>query len=170
MKKYVIIALVAIAGLVSANKATAQSKVGHINAQALIESLPETKTAITKLQAYADTLERDGKSLVDEYTKKVSDFEKTASTLSENIRDVKAREIQDAQKRIQDYNQAAEQKIEIRRGELLKPVYDKAKKAIDDVAKEKGYNYVIDNSAGILLVMPTGDDILPLVKTKLGVK
>ncbi|ATL46282.1 hypothetical protein COR50_03340 [Chitinophaga caeni] len=170
MKKYVIIAFVAVAGLISVNKATAQSKVAHINAQQLIESLPDAKTAMTKLQAYADTLENDGKSLVEEYQKKMKDYNDNFEKWTDNIKELRGKELQDANKRLQEYQQSAEQKIDMRRGELLKPIYDKARKAIEDVAKEKGYQYVIDNSSGVLLVSPASDDIMGAVKTKLGVK
>ena len=46
----------------------------------------------------------------------------------------------------------------------------KALDAIKAVAKEKGYGYVIDDTNKALLVAPPGDDLLPFVKTKLGIK
>ncbi|MET6998871.1 OmpH family outer membrane protein [Chitinophaga defluvii] len=169
MKKYVIIAFVAVTGLFSVN-AMAQSKVAHINAQALVESMPEAKKAETDLQTFAQGLQTDGKALVDEYTKKMKEFDEKAASMSENMKEIKGREIQEAQKRIQDYNQSAEQKVQAKQQELLKPIYDKARKAIEDVAKEKGYAYVIDSSMGVLLVSPAGDDLLTPVKAKLGIK
>lgn len=169
MKKYVMIAFVALTGLFSAT-AMAQSKIGYINAQAVIEAMPEAKTAQTSLQTYAEGLDTDGKSLIDEYTAKTKDFNDKAATMTDNIKEIKAREIQDIQKRIEDYKQAAEQKIDAKRAEVLKPIYDKARKAIEDVAKEKGYTYVIDGSSGILLVSPASDDLMPAVKVKLGIK
>jgi outer membrane protein len=169
MKKYVIIAFVAVTGLFSVN-AMAQSKVAHINAQALVASMPEAKKAETDLQTFAQSLEGEGKTMVDEYTKKMKEFDEKAGTMTDNLKEIKGREIQDAQKRIQDYREAAEQKVQTKQQELLKPIYDKARKAIEDVAKEKGYGYVIDSSGGMLLVSPAADDILAAVKTKLGVK
>lgn len=168
MKKYVIIAFVAVSGLCGF-KADAQTKVAHINAQALIESMPEYKKALTDIEAFAAGLEKESKTLIDEYTKKMQDFDKTAASMSETMKEVKAKEIQEAQKRIQDYETIAREKINAKQGEYLKPIYDKARKGIEDVAKEKGYGYVIDNSQGILLVSPAGDDILSAVKTKMGI-
>lgn len=169
MKKYVIIAFVAVSGLFSVN-AMAQSKVGHINAQALIEAMPEAQTAQKTLQQFAEELDKDGKGLIEEYQKKLTEFDKGAATMTDNIKEIKTKEIQTAQKNIQDYQESAQQKIEAKRAEILKPIYDKARKAIEDVAKEKGYAYVLDSSAGILLVSPAGDDLAPMVKTKLGIK
>ncbi|HEY8919566.1 MAG TPA: OmpH family outer membrane protein [Chitinophaga sp.] len=169
MKKYVIIAFVAVSGLFGVN-AMAQTKVAHINTQALLDAMPETKTAQTTLQTYAQSLEADGKGLVDEYTKKMKDFDAQAASMTDNMKEIKGKEIQDIQKRIEEYRSAADQKIDAKRQEVLKPIYDKARKAIEDVAKEKGYGYVLDSSVGVLLVSPAGDDLLAPVKTKLGVK
>ncbi len=171
MKKYVIIAIVAFTGLCSM-KATAQSKIAHINAQALIEAMPETKKAQSEIETFAQSLEKESKSLIDEYNRKMKAFDdELAKTpnMSETMKEVKAKEIQEAQKRIQDFQQLAQEKIGQKQNELLKPVYDKARKGIEDVAKEKGYAYVLDSSQGSLLVSPAGDDILAAVKTKLGV-
>lgn len=169
MKKYVIIAFVAVSGLFSV-KTMAQSKVAHINAQALIEAMPEAQTAMKTLQTYAAELDNDGKGLIDEYQKKLKEFNDGADKMTDNLRDIKGKELQTAQKNIQDYQDAAQNKIEAKRQELLKPIYDKARKAIEDTAKEKGYGYVIDNSQSILLVAPAGDDLSAPVKAKLGIK
>jgi outer membrane protein len=53
---------------------------------------------------------------------------------------------------------------------LLKPVQAIALKAIDEVAKENGFTYIIDSAVGVLLYKTPGDDITALVKNKLGIK
>lgn len=171
MKKYVIIAVVALTGFCSV-KASAQSKIAHINTQALIEAMPESKKAQTEIETFAGNLEKESKTLIDEYNKKMKAFDDELAktpTMSETMKEVKAKEIQEAQQRIQQFQQVAQEKIGQKQNELLRPVYDKARKAIEDVAKEKGYNYVLDSSQGGLLVSPAGDDILAPVKTKLGI-
>lgn len=168
MKKFVIIAIVAFTGFCSV-KANAQTKIAHINTQALIEAMPDYKKAQTDVETYAGTLEKESQALITEYNNKVAALEKAPQGESDAMKQVKIKEIQDIQKRIQDYEQVARERILAKQNELLKPVYDKARKAIEDVAKEKGYTYVIDNSGGSLLVSPAADDILAAVKTKLGV-
>ncbi|SCC51254.1 periplasmic chaperone for outer membrane proteins Skp [Chitinophaga costaii] len=169
MKKYVSVAVVALSGLFSAT-AMAQSKIGYINAQAVVEAMPDTKTAQASLQSYAEDLDKGGKSLVDEYQSQAKAFQDSSAKWSANMQQAKAEQVQQIQKRIEDYRQSAEQKIDAKKSEVLKPIYDKARKAIEDVAKEKGYGYVIDSSSGILLSMPPGDDLMAAVKTKLGIK
>jgi outer membrane protein len=54
--------------------------------------------------------------------------------------------------------------------ELLKPITEKADKAIQDVAKEKNYSYILDVSAGSIIYALPSDNIIGEVKTKLGIK
>ena len=76
----------------------------------------------------------------------------------------------DLQNRIETTNQSATEKVEKKKQELYAPILAKADKAIKDVAKEKNYDYVFDASSGALLHAKESDDILPLVKAKLGIK
>ena len=72
--------------------------------------------------------------------------------------------------RLQSYDQEAQEKAQKYAQDKIAPVRVKALDAIKTVAKEKGYTYVIDEASSSLLVMPPGDDLLPAVKTKLGIK
>jgi outer membrane protein len=91
--------------------------------------------------------------------------------MTDAIRSAKQAELADIQKRMQDYNTDAQQKVDAKSNELIKPITDKAKAAVSQVAKEKGYTYVLDSSQGSpILVSPEGDDLLPAVKALLGLK
>ena len=50
----------------------------------------------------------------------------------------------------------------------ITPIRAKAMDAIRVVAKENGYTYIFDVNA--VIVAPPGDDVLALVKKKLGIK
>jgi outer membrane protein len=69
---------------------------------------------------------------------------------------------------IGNWQSLSQQEYERKQNELLAPLYTKVHNALKAVAKEKGYAYVLDKS--IFLVAPDGDDLLPFVATKLGVK
>ena len=72
---------------------------------------------------------------------------------------------------MQDYQATAQQQVDAKSNELVKPITDKARVAVNDVAKEKGITYVLDSSQGsALLVSNEGDDLTASVKTKLGIK
>jgi outer membrane protein len=67
---------------------------------------------------------------------------------------------------LQGYEQSYQQQMQAKNEELLSPVAQKANALINDVAKTNGYTYVFRKEA--LLVFPETDDLLPLVKKKLG--
>jgi len=52
--------------------------------------------------------------------------------------------------------------------ELLGPITEKAKKAIEAVAAAQGLDYVMDATQGGGLIVAKGKDILPDVKKQLG--
>ncbi|MBN9482483.1 MAG: hypothetical protein BGO70_18045 [Bacteroidetes bacterium 43-93] len=167
MKKLV---LFLACGLFITNMAFAQTKFGHINSQELLNVMPEMTKANTDLDAYTKTFQDQLQSMSAEYEKKVKEYQAGDKTMTDAVREVKEKEIRDLQARIESTNQSAQDKVQTKRKELLQPILDKAEKAIKDVAKEKGYDYVFDTSTGAVLVTKDADNLLPLVKTKLGIK
>ncbi|MDR6940628.1 OmpH family outer membrane protein [Mucilaginibacter pocheonensis] len=170
MKKLFKVALVAVGILFAGNFANAQTKIGHINFNQLIDLMPETKTISTQLQAYQKQFIDQLTTMNNEYTTKGTEFQKTSATMTDAVRTVKATELQDIQKRMQDYQNTAQQQVEAKKNELGKPLFDKATAAVTAVAKEKGYTYVLDSSQVSLLVSPDADDLMAAVKLKLGLK
>ena len=97
-------------------------------------------------------------------------FQAQSATMTDAVRTSKQAELQDMNKRMQDYQTSAQTQVESKTNELSKPMVDKAHAAIADVAKEKGYTYVLDSSQIQLLVSPDADDLMIPVKAKLGLK
>lgn len=167
MKKIV---LFFAAVIMMGNVALAQPKLGYIDSRDLLKAMPEMIKADSNIQLYAKSFQDQLQTMGKEYEKKVKDYQAGEKTMTDAVKEVKAKEIQDLQSRIESTNQSAQEKVEKKRQDLLQPILDKADKAIKDVAKEKGYDYVFDASAGTLLYAKDSDNILPYVKTKLGLK
>jgi outer membrane protein len=72
--------------------------------------------------------------------------------------------------KVQNWPQFSQQKVSEMAQNKIDPIRKKALEAIQAVAKENGYGYVIDASTSVLLVSPAGDNLLKLVKAKLGIK
>ena len=147
-----------------------QQKIGYINSEELILSMPEAKKADADISAYAKTFQDQLTTMQKELETKYKAYEAGAKSMSEAMLDVKQKELQDLQGRIQSTQQSAEEKVAAKRQELLKPITEKADKAIQDVAKEKGYTYILDASTGALVFATPTDNILKDVKNKLGIK
>lgn len=167
MKKTLIaiaICLVALGGNAMAQK---NVKLGHVNAQELLQIIPGRDTVQTILQKEVDELQATLKSMYAEYETRSNDFLQNQANWTELIRQTKQREIQDMQARIQEFQQNAQNQIQEREAALTKPLVDRAKKAIEEVAREGGYSYIFDGAG--LLYMQDSDDVMPQVKKKLGI-
>jgi outer membrane protein len=148
-------------------------KFGHIDMGALIQVMPERTAAETEFNKFQADLEEILGDMQNQYQTKLQEFEQLGDSASEIKRNAKIAEIQDIQQRIQNYQVTAQQQLQQKQNELLAPVFDKAEKAIEAVAKEKGLIYVFDSGTSnrtILYKSNDSMDLLPLVKTKLGIQ
>lgn len=145
----------------------AQQKLGHIDSAALLELMPEKAKAEKELEAFAKEFETALQAMGKEYETKISDFQANEKGMVTTVRNTKMREIADLERRIQEFQQQAQEEIGKKEQEVLTPIIEKAKKAIDDVAEEKGYTYVMDSSTGTLLYFADSDDLMADVKAKL---
>ena len=148
----------------------ATPKFGYISSQELLSIMPEIIKADTQLKVYAKSYSDQLENMGREFEKKAEDYQKNAATMTEAVREVKEKELADLRTRFQTTEASANDKVAKKKEELYKPILEKADKAIKDVAKEKGYDYVFDASGGALLYAKDSDNILPLVKAKLGIK
>jgi outer membrane protein len=159
---------IAIVALTIGSVTFAQAqKIAHISLDSLITIMPESKTAQEVAQKYLKELENQVATMDTELQTKYKDYMEKQDTYSPIVKAAKEQELQDLNKRIEDFKGQAQQDYQRKYGELSKPIYDKAKKAIEVVAKENGYKYVLDTSTGNVLYTEASDDILTLVKKKL---
>ena len=158
--------------LFSAGFAGAQTpKFGHIDLQALIQSMPERATAEKQYAAFQKELEDALGIMQKEAQTKYVEYLSKRDSLSETVRKMKEDDLNAMNERIQTYQQNAQQQLQAKQTEVLKPVFEKADKAVKEVGTEKGLIYVFDMSARTILYNSKESlDILPLVKTKLGIK
>ena len=168
MKNVVKIAVVGVALVVSSFTANAQ-KIAHINLDSLITLMPESKVAQAAVQDYSKQLEQQITAMQTELQTKYAAYQTDAPNLAEIVKASREKELNDLNQRITDFQQQAQTDYQKKSADLSKPVYEKAKKAIDQVAKENSYKYVLDTSTGLVLYSEPTDDIIALVIKKLGI-
>jgi outer membrane protein len=144
-------------------------KVAHLNYDSLVNLMPETKVASEAANNYLKGLEAELVTMQNELETKYKDYQAKEASMSEFLKKTKQEDLQQVQKRIQDFQQKAEMDFRARQTELTTPIMIKAKKAIELAAKEGGFRYVVDTSPGrtSILFSEPGDDLMPLVKKKL---
>jgi len=169
LKIFTVAAFLMTAGFVNGQ----ESKFGHIDLQALIQVMPERATAEAAYAKQAKELEDQMGTMQTELESKYKEYVAKRDSLSDIVRTAKETDIQDLQQRIQNFQQVAQQQLQQKQNEMLKPIFEKAQKAVSDVAKEKGLIYVFDVSGELGTVLYRSNeslDVLPLAKTKLGIK
>lgn len=157
----------------SGNIGAQEAKFGHIDLQALIQLMPEKATAETEYNKQAKELEDQLTTMQKELETKFREYQAKRDSVSELVRAAKETDLNDLNQKIQNFSQLAQQQLQQKQAEMLKPIFEKAQKSVADVAKEKGLIYVFDVSGEIGTVLYHSNesvDVLPLAKTKLGIK
>jgi outer membrane protein len=162
---------VLMAGIILAGQgAVAQNlKFGHINSTELIQSMPEFDSAQVKLEKLRKDLVSHLDMMSAEFSGKYDEYVKNSKNLSEIVRQIKEQELNDMNRRIQDFQSAIQSQLQEKQSEFFQPVYEKAEKAINDTGRENGFLYIFDSSQGGLLYFNEGlsTDVTKLVRAKL---
>ena len=159
-----VVLFVAFTGFVNA-----QSKVAHIDVTQLLGAMPEMKAAEAELKKLSQTYNADIESSMTEFRNKADLYQNESASKSKEENEKRAIELQGVQKNIQEANQAAQRELQEKQQELFAPISDKAKAAIEKVAAELGFDYILDAQVGGTLIVAKGKDILPDVKKELGI-
>jgi outer membrane protein len=161
-----IIILLAVTTSVNAQKAV---KIGHIDFGKVLEQMPGQDTVKVVLEKYVQSLQEELQTMQSELELKGTEYQKNSASWSSIIKATKEKEITDLQGRIEAFQQSAQQELSNKQAELIKPFVDKAKQAIKDVAKEGGFAYIMNAVEDLILYSDGGEDVMPLVKKKLGI-
>jgi len=146
-------------------------KIGHVNIAEIVKAMPENDSAQTSL----DNDQKEFRSMLEdmqvEYNKKLADYQENIDSYSQVIRKSKETELVELQNRIQEFQQNATQQLQQRNLELMQPIYNKIQAAINKVATDLEFTYILDISNGTVVF--TSDDsqnINSLVLNELGIK
>ncbi len=168
MKKFITLALIIIGTLGLPHISKAQNKIGYLSADEIIALMPEAAKVDTQLNQYQQSLYLNAQDKQNELNEAVAKFYKDSATMTTSLKEVKRKDLQTKVQELSGEEQRIQNMFEQKRQELSLPIQRKLQTAIQEVAKENGYAYVLPREA--LLVMPLGDDLGSLVRKKLGVK
>lgn len=146
----------------------AQTKIAHINTNELIEAMPEMKTAKTELEKLGKTYEAAIQDMAKDYQNKMKQYQAEAETKTDEENAKRAEEVQTIEQSIRQYQSTAQQDIQKKETELMKPIFDKAKAAIQKIGKAQGFQYVLDSTQGSGVLLADGKDLMADVKKELG--
>jgi outer membrane protein len=166
MKRIILIALFAV---VTAGASAQTVKIGYVNSLEILSLMPETKVADAELQKMARELEAQYREYIMEYQKLANQIQSNTE-LTDVAREAKMQDLGNLEQRITEYESTSQEKISAKRNELYEPILAKATETVQTVAEENGYTHILDSSTGAIIHAPEGDNILELVKAKLGLE
>jgi outer membrane protein len=170
MKK--IVFLLALGLVTMFSQAQTSTKIGFADVEYIFNQMPEAKQIETELQTLQAQLKKQYDAKVAEFQKKLQEYQAFGTTVPDAVRQNTERELQQLQQNIQKLEQDSQENLQRKQVQLMEPVYTKVGKAIEDVAKEQGFNMIVNNQlSGLDVVLYADDssDISDLVLKKLGV-
>ena len=144
-------------------------KFGRINFQELVQAMPEIDSVKVKMETATKEYEEHLESLQVELNNKVNDMQKAPETMSQSIKELKQREIQELSERLQQYYELAQQELSKTEAELYAPIQAKANEAIKKVCKANGIIVAFHAGSVAYIDEEMTEDILPKVKAELGI-
>jgi outer membrane protein len=146
-------------------------KIGHADWEYIFSQLPEFKAIEKELKSYETQLQNQAKSKVEELNAKYKIYQELPESTPETIRRDKESELSYLQENIQRFQQDAQASIQKKENELVTPVFARVGKAIEEVAKENGFTYILNprmlDGGDVLLFTDEQYNISELVLKKL---
>jgi outer membrane protein len=146
---------VAVALVLACAGAAAQMKIGHINSETIMQTLPEAIDAQKSIDALVAGWEADLQKMQADWKKKYDDFDKRKLILTDQVRADQERELRELDQSITDFrNKKFGQNGELfqKQNEIMKPIQNKMFHVLEQVAKDEGYDYIFDRSGEILVL------------------
>lgn len=166
-KKLLLVAAVLFPMLASAQTL----KIGIVDTQELIAKMPDTAAAQKQLEDVSKKYQDEYAKLGEEMKRMVDEYQNMKEDELPAIRERKTRELSDYQQKIQQFEQTADQDLQKMQYDLMSPVLQKIRTAIEAVGKEGGYSLVQNKDAQIILYYDSPVvDITNDVKAKLGIQ
>jgi len=144
-----------------------EARFGHIDTQALLESMPERNNIQSEIEGAAGEYEQEILRMQGDLEAKVAEYQQKAESWPVAIRSQKEQEITQDQQGLEQFYSTVQQELGMLEQSLLEPMIERARKAIEEVGSAEGFTYIFDTSTGST-VYNGGEDVLALVKAKLG--
>lgn len=163
MKKYLILIVLSLSTLTYA----AAQKFGHADFGEIISLLPERAKAEKEVQDLQQKLEGRLNSMIETYQGKITEFE-SDTAMTPSVRASLQGEIQDLQRRIQEFQQTASTEIQTKQNELMGAMFTRVQNAAQAVGDAEDYTYIFDSGSDAVLYAG-GEDVTAKIKTQLGI-
>ena len=151
MKKFLIIACSALLVAFSANA----QKYAIIDTRYILDKMPDYKTAQKQLDDIAADWQKDIDAKQAELDNMYKSYEAEQVMLSDELKKKREDQLFNKEKDLRDLQRKRfgfEGDLFKKRQELIKPIQDKVYNAVQKMAVQRGYDFVLDKSEGITII------------------
>ncbi len=164
---------VLLAAILGSSAVMAQTqKIGHMDMQYVLSAMPEMKQVQSQLQTLQGQLEKQAAAKQKDFEEKYNRYVSEGNTMAEAIRLDLEKELSTMQQSAQEFATSAQQTLQQKEQQLMQPIYDKIGTAINEVAKEGSYSYIINAGVpglDVLYYADPANDASNAVLKKMGV-
>ena len=166
MKKILLIAAMAVMSVA----ASAQNlKWAYVDFNELVMLMPEMDEARATLEENQKTNEEILVAMYEEYQTKMQQYQQKAESWTPAIRESKEKEIMEIQSRFEQTQQSLQMELQQLQQSLQAPIYEKAQKTVNDLAKAQGIAFVFEKSSMLYVDPAQGIDLTPEARTALNI-
>lgn len=146
-----------------------QTKVGTIDADYILNQLPEMAEVNEGMKAYNTELQQDLQNTIAKYESLVKDYQENNTTLSEEEKKQKETEIISLENDIKNFRQKASVMMQVKRNELTQPLYEKINAAMLQVIQVENYTHILHAGGNALAFAAETHDITLKVMKEMGI-
>lgn len=152
MKQIHGVVLIAISIAMSPALFSQTQKVGFVVSPKIFQELPEALEAQKKLENLDKPLQDSLAAKAQEIQAKIEEYQTKEAMMNDAAKRAAQQEIQEMQRKAQDYAETKRRELLDRQEQILNPIREKIKKAIETVAKEEKYSFVFDKNESQILI------------------
>lgn len=148
------------------------AKIGYADVDYVLSEMPETKQAEKDLQSLNTQLQNQLQAKLKDYQTKLQAYQQGAANMAEQVRKNEELELTQMQQNLGRMEQESQLSLQKKQSELMQPITAKVGKAIEDVAKESGYDYILTAGVGgidVVLYAAEKHDVSDLILKKMGI-
>jgi outer membrane protein len=154
MKKIVfVISLILV--FASAQTINAQLKIGYVDSDTIMKQLPDAQDAQKKLDAIIKEWQEELSKMEKDWKAKYEDYDKRKLILSEQKRVEIEKELVTMEDQVSKYRQdkfGVKGELFQKQEEVMKPIQNRIFTVIQQIAKDKDYDFIFDRSGDIMFL------------------
>ena len=163
-----------VCGLLLLTFAVNAQRYAVIDSKYILEKLPEYKESQTKLDQFSAQWQQEIERKQADLDKMYKDYDAEQVMLSDELKKKREDELFNREKEVRDLQKKRfgfEGDLFKKRQELIKPIQDKVYSAIQKLAVDKSYDFILDKSEGITVIfadpkLDRSDDVLKYLGVK----